>query len=172
MDAAAILAEVTPVTRTVAVCVRGDLTSAIEELDEQLRALRGEDVMGSAEAKALAEQLEALEAEAAAHTYEFRFEPIGTQRWRKLAGEHPPTEEQQAINRFAEWDVESFPSAAIAASCAEPAMTVEQALQFEDRLSLGQWRRLWGACLAVNMDGGQVPKSVAASSVLAASELS
>jgi hypothetical protein len=163
-----ILGEITPERRTVPVCVRGGLSAQIEALEAELVHLnRTNDTLGDNGVQELAERIHALELEAAEHTHDFVFESIGKQAWHRLLAEHPPTKKQRD-DRF-EANPDTFQPAAIAACCISPAMTVEQATQLAERLSDGQWAKLWQAVADINIRDGGLPKSELATAILRAS---
>lgn len=153
-----ILGEITPRETTVPVRTRGDLDARIEQVEEQLKGLRSDSLADPAR--------EALEAELAdlvdqSPTRVFTIRSIGQRAWRDLLATHPPSEEQR--RQFYDHDPDTFPYAAVAASVSDPVMTAEQAVELADRISLGQWVKLWNAVLAVNVGGETIPKSVTAS---------
>lgn len=102
----------------------------------------------------------------------FRFVSIGRKKWADLVASHPPSKDVLKADPRAEVDPEVFPVEAMAASLAEPLMTVEQVGRLERSCDDAQWNVLWGACLAANVGGLESPKSVLAGSILRASELS
>lgn len=63
---------------------------------------------------------------------------VGRGRWEKLKEKHPPTEEQieevrkQAPDAVLPYNHETFPVAAIAASCSQPELTEEQVQEIWD----------------------------------------
>jgi hypothetical protein len=102
----------------------------------------------------------------------FTFRAIGRKAWADLVAKHPPTKAQLKVDPQADVDPESFPVAAIAASCVEPALTLEQAQRIESAVTDVQWRVLYGACLTVNVGTSDLPKSVLAGLILQTSERS
>lgn len=71
----------------------------------------------------------------------FKLRTVGRTGWEKILDDHPATDEQQAAHKQMQiedgvspllasslrWNTDTFPPALIAASCVEPAMTVQQA---------------------------------------------
>jgi hypothetical protein len=103
-----------------------------------------------------------LEAEIDAAKVEFRFQSIGHRAWADLMAAHPPTKEQlKAFNRI-DHNPETFPLAAIAASCVEPAMTVDDVGRLERALNDTQFNLLLVRCVEANTGGIDTPKSAAA----------
>lgn len=166
-----VLAQARPKTTTVRVCLRGDLLGQHEALERELAEARRLDESENrhAEAPGVARRLQELEAEIDKAQVQFTFEAVGQKAWTDLGAEHPPTEADREVGL--EFNGRTFPVAAIAASAVEPKMSVEQAQQLFTRLNFGQWRVLWGGCLAANVEGTDVPFSAAASAVLRGSEM-
>jgi hypothetical protein len=156
MDIAEVLDKVTPAERTVDICVDGSIASRLDDTQQRwLAAVRWDgDHNAAPTAPAVAAEIEALRAEAAAATITFRVRAVGSTTWRKLIAEHPPPLDDLEGWR---WDPETFPLAAVAASTFDPAMTEDQATELADRLSDGQWAKLFAAALTVNV-GDDLPK--------------
>lgn len=161
-----VLAQVRPKRTTVRVCLRGDLLAQHEQLERELAEARRVDLTENSHdtAPAVARKVADLEQQITDAEIAFTFSAIGQKNWTDLLVRHRPTEEDRA-DRY-EFNPRTFPQAAIAASATEPKMTVEQANQLFEVLNFGQWQSLWSACLAVNVEGTDVPFSAAASAVL------
>jgi hypothetical protein len=159
-------AEHKPRTDTVRVCMRGDLVAEIGRLEQQLPALERADAMSNDPDRApeLARRILDLQAEAAAHEREFVFTAIGQRAWSGLLADHPPTDEQRQAG--ADHNPETFPYEAVARSCTNVAGTATDVQVLADRLSLGDWSKLWNCCLAVNLGGTVLPKCVGATALL------
>ena len=104
--------------------------------------------------------LDELEAEIDAAKVEFRFRAIGKRPWADLLKQHPPTKDQQRAGL--DHNPETFPAAAIAASCVEPTLTVDEAERLERALNASQFDVLWAKCIDANIGGTSDPKSSAA----------
>lgn len=159
-------------TRTVPLCLRGDLQAEFEDLDRQLQAANanGEDdetLAGRPEVRELAERVEAVRQQMAEHTAVFRFRGLSARDYSDLTAEHKPTEEQQAKGLDLDW--ETFPVGLIAACAIDPKMTVEQAERLNRTVSDRQWEDLYQAALACNRQRVDVPFSLSASAITAAS---
>jgi hypothetical protein len=162
-----ILAGLNPRRRTASVCLDQDLLDRFEALDGQLTEAFAEDAKAgglASSARPIAEQVEALKAEIDAAGTPFTFQAVGMHAWSDLIRDHLPRDEdrQQRLDH----NPVSFPPAAVAASCVDPPMTVEQATQLFEKLNLAQWLKLWTACLDANTGGGGSPKSLLATVVL------
>lgn len=162
-----VLAKAQPRTIKVPVCFRGDLISEHATLNAQLEHAIGTG--GSDDhLLELADALSAIETEMREATVEFVFTNLGRARWTELLAEHPPTDEQKKLyGRRFDHNPDTFPYAAIAASCTSPeGMTVDKVRELEDVVSAGQWSALWSGCLEANMGGAALGESPAASAVL------
>lgn len=160
-----LLAEVTAREKTVKILLRQDMLIEHERLDAELVAElhadneENRDPLGPA----LAERLVEFEAEIEAAKRPFRFRAIGKRAWADLLAEHPPTKEQlAATNGRIDHNPETLPIVAIAASCVDPPMTVEQVGKLEQALNLAQFEKLWAGCLDANVGSADSPKSFAA----------
>lgn len=86
-------ADAKPRTEVAKICVDGELFSQVQELHRQLVAERQSDdgdVGGSGKAREIEQLLE----QAHERTWCFRLRALGTDRWKRLKDEHPPTKQQ------------------------------------------------------------------------------
>lgn len=146
---------------TARVLLRQDLLARHAELYARLEATVAEDrkYNRDPEAPALATEIEALEAEVEAAKVPFKFEAVGHRQWSDLLVKYPPSQEQLKDKPRLDFDPEKFPVAAIAASCVEPKMTLEQAKRLEKALNEAQFQELWDACIDANWGGLEAPKA-------------
>lgn len=164
---------------TARVLLRQDLARRHAELEAKLQAAVERDVATAAGSLAdpvtatdVAAELRALEAEMDAARAEFRFRSIGRRAWADLIAKHPPTKKQAQELRV-DHNPDTFPMAAMAASCVEPAGTDEDALRrLEAVMTDTQFTELWRACVDANVGGVDGPKSLLAGSIARASEQS
>jgi hypothetical protein len=149
---------------TARILLRQDYLQRFHELEDELTAAMERDRLANEDptAPAVADAIAALEAQCEDEKVEFRFVQIGHSAWLKLMAAHPPTPQQKRDFPAAEFNIDTFPAAAVAASCQSPAMTPEDALRLESALNEVQYAQLWGACLNANVGGGESPKSPAA----------
>lgn len=163
-----LLAEIQPRTSVARVLLRQDLVEQHAALDAELNAAMIADKHENRTpvAPGLARQLAELEAEIEEAKRSFHFKALGTRAWKKLIGEHPPTKEQLKAIKGVDHNPETFPIAAIAASCTSPVMTAGQVADLEERLNQTQFNQLWEACLDANVGGGRDPKSLTAGLIL------
>lgn len=104
-----------PVERVVKLCVAGELVAEYEKLKDELDNLgRVRTLSGGRDAELRARLVE-LEGEMKARTFEFRFRALSAKAWSDLMAKHPDKGGKRLFN------LETFPVAAIAACCVEPA---------------------------------------------------
>jgi hypothetical protein len=128
----------------------------------------GEGIDDVDDAPAIAQRIVEFEAEIEDAKREFVFKAVGQRAWQALIKANPPTEQQrQASTAFQRVDhnPDTFPAAAVSASCISPKMTLEQAKQFEEILDVSAWAKIYAACLDANVGGGDSPKSVVAGGI-------
>lgn len=168
------LAEITPQEATARICLNGRLLAEKRKLEtalaDRMAATAGEgSLAGDGDVVAIAGDIQALEERIDAARRPFVFRSIGRQAWRDLLGKYPPRDSDK--RNGLDHNPEKFPGAAIAASAVSPTLTIDQVNELDERLNLGQFDRLWAACLEANLDAGEDPKSVAGS-ILRANALS
>lgn len=96
---------------------------------------------------------------------EFRFRAMPGRKWLDLVAQHPLTAQQRKDGATGGWNPDTFEPAALAASCVDPEMTVEQAAEMRSMLLFDTYLTLWKTCLEVNGgDGG--PKASPLASVI------
>ena len=88
---------------------------------------------------------------------EVTIQAIGSKAYDDLVGEHPPAKGSKDDT----WNTSTFPPALIAASMADPVMTVEQAeeLWTSESWSRGELGGLFSAIVKLNVEGIDVPFS-------------
>lgn len=150
--------EATPHSVPVEVCFDRGL---VAELEEVLR-LHKQAAAGMMEAPPdLDGKVEELQRLVAEKTHTFRFSAIGRGPWRDLEAEHPPTDEQRAeFGDDLKWNPETFPEAALVATCTDPGLSPEEAHWLATKLPEFVWDRVWAACLATNIHGGDEKKAL------------
>lgn len=164
-------------TATVRLLLRQDLARQHADLEaELLEAKTADDLENrTPQAPVLAERIVALEAEMEAAKVKFTFRAIGRRDWVNLISAHPPTKTQlkavadatlDPLKRVAlDFNPDTFPRAAIAASSADPVMTVEDVGRLENSISDSQWSQLWGKAIEVNV-GSSDPKASRAAGLI------
>lgn len=150
---------------TARVLLRQDLSARHADLDAELQQARIRDVLTNEPDRfpIISDQIIALEEEMKAAEVEFVFRSVGRKRWADMLAKHPPTKAQAQADRRTMFNPETFPIAAIAASCVAPGGMDEAAAQrLETALSDAQFSLLWNACIDANLGGGDLPKSLLA----------
>ena len=173
MGIAGWLEESTPDRREVTVCFDRRLVSALIRAQEDLKFAQGagDGMLEKApELGALEDDVAELSAQVRARSRTLAFEGIGWGRWRDLIAKNPPDVDQAATFARATqlgymphavenlvYNAATFIPAAIAASCADPGMTVDEATRLLDTLPPGIVERIWTAVLDANLAGASDP---------------
>ena len=166
-----ILGEYVAPTHRVKVLTRSDLQQRLDDLEAELKQAAKGSTLDTG-AGQIAAQIREVEQEAAPFVREFVFQSIGNKPWSDLMAEHPPKSKRDR-DAGAEYNTDTFPPAAVAASCIQPeGMTLKNATLLMERWSVGQWNTLWTGCLIANGKVTGVPFSAAASVHLRDSEQS
>ena len=170
---AEIVAAAKPIRKTVRLCTDGDLLAEHERLEAQLEQAHNAQVMGgklnsAGEVRRLAEAVQKCEKAIRAAEDEYEFEKLSGTKWSTLKDEHGPREGKERVER---WNPETFPKAAVAASCVSPEGMDDAAVfsAFWDGLNEAQRDVLFRGAYAANEDGASVPFSATASLVLSTS---
>jgi hypothetical protein len=170
IDIDELLDEITPIERTVAVCLRGDLVAEMELLETELAQARTTDMLTNEPDRApvIAQSIEDVQQQIVAATRTFRFRALPGRDWADLIAQYPPSKDQRTDG----WDYDpaTFPVYAVAACAVDPVMTPTKAQQLYGKISTGQWTKLWRAVMAANAGEDRLPKSVAATVSLPPSE--
>jgi hypothetical protein len=165
---AAALAAAKPITKSIGVCLDGDLLAQADRLGEEYLAAQREDLLHrddgldyTPQAPAVTERLKALDEMLKAAEVEFVFRSIGRIPWQDLIALHPPTKAHRDLG--ADFNTDTFPVAAMAACCVSPEdADVEGFELLAGKVTDGQWNRLWATCHAANTTGGEAPNFAAA----------
>ena len=170
-----VLRKATLATRTVSICVAGELAGEHEDLVAELEKLTIAAATAPARlggngkdpaAVAVAERIQVVEAEMAEATYDFRFRALSSKAWSDLLAAHPDPKRERM---FAP---DTFVPAAIAACCVDPEGMddPEQAAALFESLSAGQQDELFSAAWEVNQTGPKGQTSSLASALLLTTE--
>lgn len=144
------------------ICAANGLVAAHARAEAELVQAQGEKAILAA-AKKVAE----LEERIQASSRTFRFRSLPTKEWADLLAAHAPTEQQVTADPGVEFNDDTFPAAATAASSADdPALTVEQVDRIRATVQHSEWSVLWGKVLEANLGVLSVPKSLLAGVVL------
>lgn len=144
---------------TVAIQQRADL---LEEhgrlLRDRERAMRSSQSLAGGVPAELSERIADLEAEMEATTFELTFEALSSHQFLRLKAQHRPRKSDR--EQRLDFNLEEFPAALFAACAVDPEMSPEQAKTLVDKLTDGQFAKLWNACLVLNIGDDSAPKSV------------
>jgi hypothetical protein len=111
------------------------------------------------EAADLADRITAAAATMEESAVLFRFRSLGRLEWEALLDAHPGRSETERFN------FTTFPVALVAASLADPEMTVAEVEELFDLLNEGQRDEMFGAAFNVNQEATSVPFSAGVSVV-------
>lgn len=169
LDIDELLEQQTRPQMTVPICLRGDLTAEIYRLDAELVELGKKSIdtrlTGSTEARAVANQIKVLEAEAKKSTISVVLQAMERKDWKDLVVKHPPKDKGQDF-------ADTIYNDAVPACITKPEKLRDPARleKFLDGLTQGQWDELAGAVHALNVGDGSVPFSRLASRALQESD--
>lgn len=147
--------------KTVEICLRGDLLADFDEADRALTKAQKrsmESLAGGGDLGAMAERIEALQAEIAEHSYTFRLRALPHREWRALIGQHPPrvikdAEGEERIDTrdmYVGINTETFYDALIRASLVEPDLDDVQFSELVDKITDRQYDELSDAAWGLN----------------------
>lgn len=165
MDITEIISSIKRPERMVPLCLRGDLQSEWDRLEEAFNiadtTISGDvlETGRSAEAARLAQEMELVRHQMMATTVRFTLRALGRKDWKKIAADNPPSDDDLS---GLDVDEEQFVTDMIAACCIEPTMTRSQAETLRDELTDGQWQSLATAAWELNKNTLVVPFSLAA----------
>jgi hypothetical protein len=157
-------------TRTVLLCLAGELVEEIAQLERQLAEVKPATSLGDASPRrAIAEQIVAVQEQMRESTVEFRLRALPSRSWSKFWASMPVRAEKEADE---DWGERLFPFYAelVHRACADPVMSVEQVGELADVLHANAWNRLVSNCLSLNMGEVDVPNSEAVSELTGNSE--
>jgi hypothetical protein len=160
-----ILKAAKPREKTVKVCIAGDLAGEAERLQDELSRVSEDwepaDLTDVHPGRAIAEQLRAVHAQVREAEEPFTMRYIGDRAYSDLLAAHPAENDQEAFNSV------TFPRALVAASCVQPEMSEEQAIELFEVINEGEIKRLFDAAWDVHNSSEVIPFSLAASALLA-----
>lgn len=164
-----IIAAAKPAERSVSLCLRGDLNTAIEDADRELQqelvVPANQTLGGNPRIRELADLIESLRTEMRESETTFTFRAIHPKAWSDLIAAHPSRKDKpEAFN------IETLPLAAISVCAIDPEMTLADVDDLMAVLNAGQRDDLFEAAWRVNTKPLTIPFSVAASQVLADTE--
>lgn len=189
IDVRALIASAKRPERIVPVCLRGDLIAQLNHLEQQLRARRNpaDRLVGDPEARALAEQIAALQEQMREATIEFTLRAIPRRDMVQFIIDHRPREGNDA-DRAANINLETYFPELVERCLVDPELTHREYValvggtyvdpddssvepeEFDGALGAGQFEQLAEAASVLNMSGVSVPFSPSASVILQSSD--
>ncbi|HKS46353.1 MAG TPA: hypothetical protein VJT49_14830 [Amycolatopsis sp.] len=162
----ALLDAAKPPEARIPLCLRADLASRHEELDQRLTELasRPNATLADLEQATLAQEIRAVEQQMADSTVTVLLRAVPRPDFRKLAAEHPPREEH-AGDRVLGFNQETFYEALIALCLVEPALDRPRVDRLLGKLNDGQYSALAEAAWNLNRSEVSVPFSLTASRI-------
>lgn len=142
------------------VCFNRALLAELDQAEKALAAIPDSDskmLEGNPDRAKAEKRVQTLRQQIGKSRKTLWFESIGTREWRKLLGEHPPTDEQKEATPTLDHNPETFPVAALVRSCVDPGLSLEQAKWLMEELSVAETDKVWTACLAANITGARDP---------------
>lgn len=163
------LAAAKPAERSVEVCLRGDLRAEHDALTRELKRIRAgavQSLAGQADEAKVAQTIQALEAQMADEMLTVTVRALSRMDWRKLVEQHPPRQGNDG-DRVLGADFAALMDEATPRCVVDPEMDAEDWERLNEVLASGDWDRIYTAVWEVNREGGDVPKSLLASRVMA-----
>jgi hypothetical protein len=178
VDIESIIDEAEPPESSVTLCLKGSLVAQYEALDAQLReamkeqaaAEGGQSLAGTDTSRTdpLVAAMTVLREQMLAYERAFTFRAMPPLTFANLRSGMPAKTEEQTAEAFTA-EYHSWVCKVIAAACADPQMSPEQADRLSQRLSDAQWRKLRDGAWLVNAEAQDVPFSAAVSVLTLAS---
>lgn len=174
MDFKDILAMKKPVTKAIPIQMNGALADEIERLTDQILAAKRDDRLSNLSdvAPGLTKQLRELTESAKDTLVWFTFKSIGRPKWDALMSAHKPTPQQRKeFGKTIAFDPDTFPAMAVAASCVDPTIEVDEAKEIFDSEDWndGELTKLYMAAQEVNTEVPDVPLSSPATALISTS---
>lgn len=169
-DFAALKKLATLPTRTVSLCLAGELVEQISQLELQLAEAKPATNIGEVSPKrAITEEIAAIQEQMRESTVDFKLRALGARAWSIFWGSIPARGEKETQEA---WEPRIFPFYAqlVSRSCVEPELTVEEVGELADILHSRAWTDLTLACMALNTGGIDIPNSAAAFELTGTSE--
>lgn len=155
-DIAHILAQATPRTMAVPVCLAGDLAGELDRILTALGQLPADwqpaSMADTDPRTGLLQEAQDVREQMRAASVEFAFRALGHTAFSALITQHPAEPGSDAL-----YDEATFLPALLAACCTDPVMDTAQAAQLLEQLNDGQVQQLYGAALQVNEEPSPLP---------------
>jgi len=157
-------------TRTVSLCLAGELVEEAARLERQLAEVRPATNLGDASPRrAILEQVEDVRTRMRESTVDFHLQAMRARPWALFYAGAPTRKEDESDE---DWEPRNFAWQAdlVSRTCVDPVMTVEQVGELVDLLHSLSWAQLVNGAAVVNMGGIDVPNFEAASELTGTSE--
>ena len=156
-------------TRTVPLCLAGELVEEIAQLELQLAEAPPPTSLGDGTRRQLAEQIVELQERMRESTVDFHLLAMPARKWAEFWATLPVRGEKESDD---EWGgrIAEFYAGMVSRSCTDPVMSPEQVGELADVLHFNAWNRLVSNCLSLNRGEVDVPNSEAASELTRNSE--
>jgi hypothetical protein len=164
-DFTELLAEAKLPERTVRLCLRGDLTGALEQAELALTQALATPQTGLSDDRgipALRARVEDLQHQVQDKARDFTLRGVTSRQWSDLVAKNPPREDHLGDKAMG-YNIDTLFDELVALCLVKPALTADQVTQLADHLSAGQWDLLTDAALTVSRRKVDVPFSPAAS---------
>lgn len=156
-------------TRTVSLCLAGELAGELVELEQQYVAAGEPTSLGDDTRRRLREEIRAKRAEVQDATVAFKLRAMSATEFADFWTEMPAQDEGETDKAF-EVRTRPFYAELVSRTVVEPAMTVDEVQELRGMIAMSTWNRLGGECLRLNNRGVDIPNSVAASDLTEPSE--
>lgn len=164
------LAAAKPAERSVDVCLRGDLRAEYDVKERELKRLRSGSVPASLSSQAdearLAQEMIDLHAQMADEMLTLTVRAMQRAEWRSYVLKHPPRPDHDG-DKFMGVNFQALMEEAAPACVVDPQLDEDDWNRLNDVLSSGDFDRIFTAVWEVNREGGDVPKLLLASRVIA-----
>jgi small-conductance mechanosensitive channel len=160
-----LLAEATLPERTVRLCLRGDLTGALEQAERELAQAEATPQTGLSDDRGvprLRDRVEELRTQVQDKARDFKLRGITSRQWSDLVAKNPPREDTPG-DRYLGYNPDGLFDELVALCLVDPALSPEQVTQLADHISAGQWDLLTDTALTVSRRKVDVPFSPGAS---------
>ena len=152
----------TVATRTVPLCLAGEVLDEVDALQAQLAATPKQRNLGDATRRELTELLAGAQERMREATVAFRLRAMHPKAWTALLARQPTREDKEDLEvyqgRIYPWHAE-----VVAGTVVEPAMNVGQVDELVGLINGGTWMTLAGACMQLNGGKVDIPNFDAAS---------
>jgi hypothetical protein len=158
-------------TRTVSLCLAGELLDQLEQLEQEFADAPAKPAnLGEVSPRrVIAEKIAALQDEMRESTVDFHLRALPARVWALFWGQLPTRKDDETDEA---WDGRIFPFYAdlVSRTCVDPVMTVDEVGELCDVLHGMAWVRLLNECQKLNAGEVDIPNSAAASELTEISE--